>query len=110
MHQRLAESKVTARAESSRLESIDIVRGLIMVLMTIDHVRDHVSGAPFDPLDLDHTTTAWFFTRWITHYCAPNFVFLAGVGAFLYGIRAISTGRLWTFLLPRGLCLVVFLV
>jgi uncharacterized membrane protein len=107
MHQMLAESKVKVRAQSSRLESIDIVRGLIMVLMTIDHVRDHVSGANFDPLDLDHTTTAWFFTRWITHYCAPNFVFLAGVGAFLYGNRARTTGQLSRFLLSRGLWLVL---
>jgi uncharacterized membrane protein len=105
MHQTLAESKVTVRAQSSRLESIDIVRGLIMVLMTIDHVRDHLTFS-FDPLDLDHTTTGWFFTRWITHYCAPNFVFLAGVGAFLYGNRARTTGQLSRFLLSRGLWLV----
>jgi uncharacterized membrane protein len=107
MHQKLAESKVAVRAQSNRLESIDIVRGLIMVLMTIDHVRDHVSGAPFDPLDLDHTTTAWFFTRWITHYCAPNFVFLAGVGAFLYGSRGRTSAQLSRFLLSRGLWLVL---
>jgi uncharacterized membrane protein len=105
MHQRLAESKVGIRASSNRLESIDIVRGLIMVLMTIDHVRDYLTWS-FDPLDLDHTTTAWFFTRWITHYCAPNFIFLAGVGAFLYGRRTETTGQLSRFLLSRGLWLV----
>src|SRR5438477_7345280 len=65
-----------------RLESVDLLRGLVMIIMALDHVRDFW-GAPsiLDPTNLEKTWPALFFTRWITHYCAPNFIFLAGVGA-----------------------------
>ena len=57
-----------------RLDSVDLLRGLIMVLMALDHTRDFFTNAKFDPLDLTQTNTAYFLTRWFTHYCAPNFI------------------------------------
>jgi uncharacterized membrane protein len=86
--------------------SVDIVRGLAMVVMAIDHVRDFTCNIPFDAEDIDHTWGFYFFVRWITHFCAPAFFFLAGVGAYLYG-RKHSTGQLQKFLVSRGIWLVV---
>jgi len=92
-----------------RVQSIDFVRGVVMVVMVLDHVRDYVhSGAfRFDPTDLTQTTVVLFVTRWITHYCAPVFVFLAGTGAGLQTLRGKSHGELAKFLLTRGVWLVV---
>src|SRR5882724_7162728 len=90
----------------TRLDSIDILRGLVMVIMAIDHVRDYFSNAPIDPMDVAHTWPALFFTRWITHFCAPVFVFLAGTGAYLYGSRGRTRQQLVHFLWTRGLWLV----
>jgi uncharacterized membrane protein len=90
----------------SRISSVDLLRGLVMVVMALDHVRDYVSGATFGPTNLDATTPAYFFTRWITHFCAPTFFFLAGVSAFLASERRTRRNLSW-FLISRGLWLVV---
>ncbi len=93
---------------SKRIVSIDLLRGVVMILMVLDHVRDyfHAYSYQFDTLDLDHTSAAIFFTRWITHFCAPVFMFLAGISAFLYGAKR-SRKELSFFLFTRGLWLVL---
>ena len=96
------------KIKSARIESIDILRGLVMIIMALDHVRDYTNiGYVFlDPTNMDTTTPGLFFTRWITHFCAPVFVFLAGTSAFLYGAKKASKKTLAKFLFTRGIWLV----
>ncbi len=91
-----------------RLNTIDFTRGFVMIIMALDHTRDfmHVTGLTQDPTDLTTTTPILFFTRWITHLCAPTFVFLAGVSAYLYfKNEGLAKGR--QFLLSRGIWLII---
>ena len=92
-----------------RVDSVDLLRGLIMVIMMLDHTRDfvHRDAFLFDPSDIAKTYPLLFFTRWITHFCAPLFVFLAGTAAFFQLERGKSKGELSRFLVSRGIWLVV---
>jgi uncharacterized membrane protein len=92
----------------NRIDSIDLLKGLVMVIMALDHCRDyfHYSVNFISPTDPIHSTLPIFFTRWITHFCAPAFSFLAGLSAFMVGKRK-TPGQLSSFLLKRGLWLVI---
>ncbi|MGH7517507.1 MAG: DUF1624 domain-containing protein [Gemmatimonadales bacterium] len=92
---------------ATRLGAIDLLRGGVIVLMGLDHVRYYLSDARFDPTDPTRTTAALFATRWITHLCAPVFMWLAGVGARLSLGRGRNPGSLARFLVTRGLWLVL---
>ena len=100
---RLTTDSIVAR----RIESIDLLRGIVMIIMALDHVRHffHQQAYFYEPTDLDHTTLSLFFTRWVTHFCAPVFVFLAGVSAYLYGVRK-TKKEVAQYLFSRGLWLI----
>lgn len=89
-----------------RLESVDLLRGIIMILMALDHVRDVFGNLAANPTDISTTTVPLFLTRWITHICAPVFFLLTGTGAYL-ALRRMSRGELARFLLTRGLWLIL---
>lgn len=92
-----------------RIYSVDVMRGIVMIIMALDHVRDffHTSSIIQQPTDLNTTTPALFFTRWITHLCAPTFVFLSGMSAFLSMKRRNDLYATKSFLLTRGWWLIV---
>ncbi|MGZ3758073.1 MAG: DUF1624 domain-containing protein [Mucilaginibacter sp.] len=99
-------TSTTSAPTKYRIESIDILRGLVMLIMAVDHVRDIFHLGQPEPTDLATTTPILFFTRFITHFCAPSFVFLSGVSAYIAGTR--RTGQqLSGFLFKRGLWLIV---
>jgi len=89
-----------------RLDSIDLLRGLVMILMALDHVRDYFFTHTIDPVKLGETTPALFFTRWVSHFCAPTFLLLAGVGAALSRLRGKTRSELSRFLFTRGLWMI----
>ncbi len=92
-------------AKRVRLESIDVLRGVIMIVMALDHVRDFFSNSGLNPTDPATTTMPLFFTRWITHFCAPTFFLLIGTGSYL-SLRKKSKSELSKFLFTRGLWLI----
>ena len=93
---------------TNRIQSLDLLKGLVMIIMALDHTRDyfHAAAFYFNPTDPAITTWPIFLTRWITHYCAPVFCFLAGISAFLVG-RKKNTRELSSFLLIRGIWLII---
>ncbi|MGC1373483.1 MAG: heparan-alpha-glucosaminide N-acetyltransferase domain-containing protein [Candidatus Sulfotelmatobacter sp.] len=95
----------TAVAKRARIQSIDVVRGVIMILMALDHTRDFFGHFGVNPTDLATTTIPLFFTRWITHFCAPVFFLLTGTGAYL-SLRRKSKRELSRFLFTRGVWLI----
>lgn len=103
-------ARPAALAAGERISEIDMLRGLVIVLMALDHVRDYfitAGGFAINPLDPTQTTPWLYATRWITHLCAPTFVFLAGVSAYLQFAKGKTTPQLASFLVTRGLWLIV---
>jgi len=98
--------KTIAPPAKTRISSIDLLRGLVMLIMAIDHLRDMLHLGHPNPTNLQTTTPALFFTRWITHFCAPTFVFLSGISAFLAGKRR-TREEMAGFLIKRGLWLLL---
>jgi uncharacterized membrane protein len=92
---------------NKRIVSIDVLRGIVMVLMALDHTRDYFTNFKFSPTDLEHASTAMFLTRWITHFCAPVFIFLSGSSALLSLQKGKSKNEAALFLLKRGLWLIL---
>lgn len=97
----------SGEAASRRILSIDLLRGIVMILMALDHARIYFGATPFAPDDPSQTTPGWFATRWVAHFCAPVFVFLAGTSVFLVRSRGMGRGALTRRLLTRGLWLVL---
>ena len=89
----------------NRIESVDLVRGLIIIIMALDHTRDFFGDLAADPTAMATTTPALFFTRWITHFCAPAFFLLTGTGAFL-SLARMSKPELSRYLVSRGVWLI----
>src|SRR5215469_11602136 len=99
---------VCLNTRKDRNRAADALRGLAMILMALDHTRDffHSAAMSFSPEDLTRTTVALFFTRWVTHLCAPVFFFTTGIGAFFWLGRGHTESRT-AFLVKRGLWLVL---
>ena len=95
------------RAATPRVRAVDVVRGLAMVIMALDHIREFWSPTPVRPEDVAHASVLLFFTRWVTHFCAPTFVFLAGASVFLFQQKQAGRGAVSRYLLTRGLWLLV---
>ena len=108
---RLAPDELQQEREPAkrRIDSVDLLRGIVMVIMMLDHTRDFVHNAvfQFDPVDPQRTNVILFFTRWITHFCAPTFVFLAGTGAYFQIMRGKCKAVLSRSLISRRLWLIL---
>src|ERR1035437_7081994 len=91
--------------KSKRIHSIDLLRGIVMILMLLDHCRHFMHASHCDPEDLTCTNPLLFFTRWITHYCAPVFIFLVRISAYLYTDKK-GKAQAAKFLLSRGVFLI----
>lgn len=104
----MSETSEAAAKIYNRIDSVDFLRGLVMVIMLLDHTREyvHADAFRFSPTDLSKTSILLFFTRWITHLCAPTFVLLAGTSIYLQMLRGKSRSELSKFLLTRGLWLI----
>jgi uncharacterized membrane protein len=102
------ETPAPAKAVRERIDSVDILRGLVMAIMALDHVRDffHDGSQLYSPEDLAHTNGVLFFTRWITHFCAPVFIFLAGLSVHFFAPRRGELTQVSRFLVQRGLWLI----
>ncbi len=92
---------------NARLQSVDLVRGVVIAIMALDHARHFFTSANFSPVDPHRTTAAYFFTRWVTHFCAPSFSLLAGTSAWFQKSNGKSSSALARFLVSRGLWLVL---
>jgi uncharacterized membrane protein len=101
-----ADAVAPVPAAKFRIESVDLLRGVVMILMALDHTRDFLGANTVNPTDLGHTTIPLFLTRWITHFCAPVFFLLTGTGAYL-SLRKKSKRELSRFLFTRGLWLIL---
>jgi uncharacterized membrane protein len=104
----LAATRIIPAKQSMRVASIDFLRGIVMIIMALDHTRDffHTTAWTDDPLNFATTTPALFLTRWITHFCAPVFVFLSGTSVWFQSLRK-SKKELSFFLIKRGLWLIL---
>jgi uncharacterized membrane protein len=101
----LANKSSSIAGARPRLDSVDLLRGLVMALMALDHTRDFFTVSGWNPRDV--TDPALFLTRWITHFCAPTFMLLAGLAAHLYGARGRSVAEISRFLVTRGFLLIL---
>lgn len=100
----------TIKTSTARITAIDLLRGIVMIIMALDHTRDFFHyGASIDqnPMDFATTNTTLFLTRWITHFCAPIFVFLSGTSIFLYAQKGKTRWEVSRFLLTRGIWLIL---
>jgi uncharacterized membrane protein len=98
----MSQSVISAFPPRPRLDAVDWLRGVVMVVMALDHVRDFFGDMTFNAIDPHESTVRHFFTRWVTHFCAPTFIFLTGVGIYLTKSRGRTKPQLSWFLLSRG--------
>src|SRR5260370_7693629 len=99
----LSANQPLSAIRSRRIESIDLLRGVVMIIMALDHVRDYFHGSAYlyDPTDLSRTSPAIFFTRWITHFCAPIFMLLSWISACFYPSKNQPNALSFFLLTPR---------